>query len=269
MPSPRLRDRAVEHARDVPFPRLPSPEITLLAFVLGTILAISPVGAHLDRVFEVKLVTPGDGDLFVLLHQTVDRLSSQRVSGLTLLLVATWFAWRRRELAPLVIAGLAEIGFGLTGVVKILLGKSATALGSPDWWHGGLLAEGKFSMAYPSGHATQAILMWGTTLLLLVLYAPGWRTRHTHVAVTIWHAIVVATLVTSWAMHRHWVSDLVAGVVFGLLCLKLVVGLVERGVPQAAAEMVEETFTGRGRPPGRPSGPDASRPPGEPRPHQA
>lgn len=232
-----FRDRARFYASPLRFWPLPSLEILTVVFVAGTALAISPVGRDVDRFFFVRVVTKDDGMLFTFFQEVLDRLSSQRVVGVLMLVVALWFATRCRTFAPLIIAGLAELMFAGVGILKIFLAKSSTKVGEPDWWDGGILAQGKHSMAYPSGHATEAVLLWGTILLLFVLYSPQWTHRRTVVVAQFWHLIIVNTVVVSWLMGHHWVSDLAAGLVCGLIGLRLVVGLVERGVPQAAADI--------------------------------
>lgn len=235
-----MRDRflhsAASHRRSAGFLPLPGLEVLTIVLVTGTALAISPVGRDLDRFFHVRVITRADG-WYPFFDDVLDRLSSQRVVGVLLLLVALWCAARVRSISPLLIAGLAELMFAATGVLKVGLAKSSTKLGDPDWWNGGILTQGKQSMAFPSGHATESVLLWGTILLLLVLYVPRWRRRHTLLAAQVWQLVIVNTVVVSWLMGRHWVSDLAAGLVCGLIGLRLVVGLVERGYPQAAADL--------------------------------
>jgi len=212
------------------FPAMPSPEILFLLFVLGTALAISPVGREIDSFFHLRVITRADGPVYWFFDEVLDRLSSQRIAGTTLVLTGGWFAVRRRTLTPLLIVGVAEAMFAATGVVKIVLGKSATRFQTPDWWDGGLLEHGKFSMAYPSGHATESVLLWGTVLVLLSLYGPVATRRRLAVGALVWRLIIVNTVTVSWLMGRHWVSDLAAGLVVGALGLVLLVGLIERGV---------------------------------------
>ena len=229
--SPRTR-------RHVQFVTLPNLEILTILLVAGSALAISPVGREIDRFFFVKVITRADGTTFSVFSDILDRLSSQRVVGVLLLVVAVVLAARVRSLTPLIIAGLAELMFLSVGVLKIGFAKSATKLGDPQWWDGGLLAHGKYSMAYPSGHATESAVLWGAIALLLVMFMPGWTTSRTRIVVMVWQLIMVNTVVVSWLLGRHWVSDLAAGLVCGLIGLRIVVGLVERGYPQAADEMV-------------------------------
>lgn len=231
-----FRRRADAQRRPSGFLPLPGLELLTIVLVAGTALAISPVGRDIDRFFHIRVITRADG-WYRFFDDVLDRLSSQRVVGTLLVLVALWCAARTRSLAPVFIAGLAELMFAATGVLKVVLAKSSTTLGDPDWWNGGMLSHGKQSMAYPSGHATESVLLWGAILLLLVLHVPRWRRRHTLLAAQVWHLVIVNTIVVSWLMGRHWISDLAAGLVCGLIGLRLVVGLVERGYPQAAADL--------------------------------
>ena len=226
------------HRGRVAFVRLPNLELLTIALVAGSALAISPVGREIDRLFFVKFITRDDGLTFTIFSDVLDRLSSQRIVGVLLVVVAVSLAAHRRSFAPVVVAGLAELMFLSVGILKIGFAKSATKLGDPQWWDGGLLAHGKYSMAYPSGHATESVVLWGAIVLLLAVYAPRWRAHHTRVAVWVWQLIMVNTVVVSWLLGRHWVSDLAAGLVCGLIGLRLVVGLLERGYPQSADQLM-------------------------------
>ncbi len=226
------------HRGRIPFVRLPNLELLTIALVAGSALAISPVGREIDRLFFVKVITRADGATFTFFSDVLDRLSSQRVVGVLLVVVAVLLATHRRSLTPLIVAGLAELMFLSVGILKIGFAKSATKLGDPQWWDGGLLAYGKYSMAYPSGHATESVVLWGAIVLLLALYAPSWRPQHTRIAVGVWQLVMVNTIVVSWLLGRHWVSDLAAGLLCGLIGLRLVVGLLERGYPQAVDQAV-------------------------------
>jgi len=250
---------AASHRRTAGFLPLPNLEILTIVLISGTALAISPIGRDIDRFFHVRVITRADGS-YLFFHEVLDRLSSQRVVGVLMLMVALWCATRARSIAPLIIAGLAELMFAMTGVLKMGLAKSSTKLGDPDWWDGGILAQGKQSMAFPSGHATEAVLLWGTILLLLVLYVPRWRRRHTILAAQVWQLVIVNTVAVSWLMGRHWVSDLAAGLVCGLIGLRLVVGMIERGYPQAAADLCAPALARVHRVVSAPSTPASARP---------
>jgi len=232
----------VDRPVPVRFPAMPSPEILALLFVLGTALAISPVGREIDSFFHVRVITRADGPVYWFFDEVLDRLSSQRVAGATMALTGLWFAVRHRTSTPLLIVGVAETMFAATGVVKIVLGKSATRFSTPDWWDGGLLEHGKYSMAYPSGHATESVLLWGTILVLLSMYGPVRTRRRLAVGALIWRLIVVNTVVVSWLMGRHWISDLAAGLVFGALGLVLLIGLIERGLLHRLDQMLRDSL---------------------------
>lgn len=262
--------RSARHEGAIRFPALPSPEILTVLFVIGTAFAMSPVGRDLDHFLHLRIVTRDDGGLYLFFHDVLDRLSSQRVVGTLLLVVAVWTAIRRRTLLPLIVAGLAELWFVATGVAKIVLAKSGTKLGNPDWWDGGILSHGKYSMAYPSGHATESVLLWGAVLLILVLHPPVPLERLLRIGGRVWLLVMITTSSVSWLMGRHWVSDLASGLVFGLLGLTLLVGLVERGYPQALDELLRDrlvTDPARRRAPR--SVPGGSEPRAPRRPHRA
>ncbi len=219
---------------------LPRPQMLLTLFLAGTVLAISPIGQQVDLLFHLRPVRAADEPLYTLLAEGLDRIASQRVAGVGLGLVALWLAWRRRTLVPLLVAGLAECLFLLTGVFKIVLAKNATRVGEPLWWDMGFLEHGKYSMAFPSGHATESVLLLGAVVVLLRTHAPGWSTPTDRRAVATWVVLVAQTSLVSWLLGRHWISDLAAGIVFGAFCLALLVRTVESGYLHAADETVRQ-----------------------------
>ncbi|MEH3033894.1 MAG: hypothetical protein PGN07_07595 [Aeromicrobium erythreum] len=233
-----LREAAEPYRRRGTFVPLPSPEILLVVLVLGTAVAISPLGQLVDRFLDLRPVRRDAGLLYTFLAEVLDRVSGQLVAGGLLLAVALWLAHRQRSLAPLLVAGLAEGLFLATGVLKILLAKSSTRIGEPVWWDPGLLAHGEHSMAYPSGHATESVVLHGTTLFLLAWAGPLGRPGLERYGRVVWHLVIVNTVLVSWLLGRHWASDLAAGLVWGLLCLTLVVGVAERGYPQVADQLL-------------------------------
>ncbi len=217
---------------------VPRPQTLLTLFLAGTVLAISPIGQQLDLMFHLRPVRASDEPLYTVLAEVLDRVASQLVAGVALGVVALWLACRRRTLVPLLVAGLAECLFLLTGVFKVVLAKNATRVGEPLWWDMGFLEHGEYSMAFPSGHATESVLLVGALVVLLRTQLPGWTPRADRHALATWAALVAQTSLVSWLLGRHWVSDLAAGIVFGAFCLALLVRVVESGYLHAADEAV-------------------------------
>lgn len=215
---------------------LPRLQPSLVAFLAITIVAISPVGQFLDTTLHQRWITKRDNPaLREFLLDGPDRLASQAFAGTLLLLVALWFAWRWRTIAPMLIAGLAECGFLATGLIKLALAKDATTFGLPLWWDGGFGEHGAHGMAYPSGHAAESVLLYGAIIVILYRYGPPLASRHLRLMRLAWKLIIVNTVAVSWLLGTHWVSDLAGGVAFGVLALRIVVVLVERGHVDALA----------------------------------
>ncbi|MGH3381927.1 MAG: phosphatase PAP2 family protein [Actinoallomurus sp.] len=78
--------------------------------------------------------------------------------------------------------------------------------------------------AYPSGHATQAITIWG---LLAVLAAADSRWRARRVPIFVAAGIVVALVgVSRVYLGVHWLTDVIAGYALGATWLALLLALM-------------------------------------------
>ena len=122
-----------------------------------------------------------------------------------------WISWRRRTWWPLlgfVLVLLFETG--LAGALKVAMGREFPW---QSWPHLGALETGE--LAYPSGHATNAVALWG--------YIAWWFTRPGSVARRVaWTAVGVACIITgvsSWLIRTHWPTDLFAGTALGVIAL--------------------------------------------------
>lgn len=85
-----------------------------------------------------------------------------------------------------------------------------------------------FTSAYPSGHVAASVVLWGFVAVLVwrAGAAPGWRT------VALGWAVLAPALVAWARLYRgmHWPTDLLAGLVVGLLALASVVRLGRPGL---------------------------------------
>jgi membrane-associated phospholipid phosphatase len=113
-------------------------------------------------------------------------------------------AWKRRRRE---IAGEAAIRVGLA-VAAVLLLKPLLGVPGPH-------SAGKYGGAFPSGHTTSTVVC--VALLLAWVGRPRWVTGRVAVAT----GVVAVVGVSVVYIHYHYVSDVVGGVVLGLLIAAL------------------------------------------------
>jgi membrane protein DedA with SNARE-associated domain/membrane-associated phospholipid phosphatase len=111
--------------------------------------------------------------------------------------------------------------------------------------------------SYPSGHATQALAVWG---MLAILAAAG---RPARIRVTVWACAAVVVLLVGASriyLGAHWPTDVLAGYTLGAGWLAVLLALHRHGQQPAATP-----DTGRATPP---TGPTSQRgqPPAPPQP---
>lgn len=194
------------------------------ALILVTVLAAGPL-QPLDvalQGFHAKKYTP---NWAVFLDQVPNAVAGQAVCLPVLLVIALVLARRHRTWHPLAIVVATEIGFYVgIGGMKVLLGRTAPAAGAGGFWQGGVFEHGWYGIAYPSGHAAEAVLMYGAAAYLLRVYAdPDVRMRRRLrwlVALITINAIVVA-----FYLGYHWPTDLLGGIIAGGLVLRVIVNL--------------------------------------------
>lgn len=209
--------------------RVTSLPVLVVALVVVTLLASGPLHAF-DRALNApwsQWVLEGWRPFF--LH-VLDRTASRAVGVPILALVALALSRRLRSLRPLVVAAGSVVAvIGLVATMKMVLARPGPATGNPSFFDGGLFTGGKVGIIYPSGHAADAVLLYGVAVYLLAHY--GTATRRT-VRLLSWGvaAITVVTIATSLYLGWHWATDLLGGVVAGGLALRATT-LADRAVP--------------------------------------
>jgi undecaprenyl-diphosphatase len=156
-------------------------------------------------------------------------------------IVVGGYVWRRRRSwRPLVMMAAAFLGAaGLYDIVKPAVGRArppaALQVGGPD-----------IGRAFPSGHATQTISVYGMLAVVLILaYAPRRR----------WPLVIGAALVTLVVgasrlyLGVHWLTDVLGGYALGLAWLSLVMVIFLRFGRQIARWL--GSIRGRGSRSGR------------------
>ncbi|HSE07973.1 MAG TPA: phosphatase PAP2 family protein [Nocardioidaceae bacterium] len=188
-----------------------------LVLVAFTLLAMGPFVRY-DAYFNLD---PPPQEWVSFLH-VLDRVG-QRAVALPILGGALFWIYRQtRSWRPVVVAGLAVFMLNLVVLIlKLTLGRSQPITGDPSFFTGG--------MAYPSGHSSNIVLVYGLVAYLVSRYtSPSRRTR-----VLMWGTVAllaVTMVVTSLTLNWHWFADLVAGLLVGGIVLELT-ATVDRMLP--------------------------------------
>lgn len=199
--------------------------------VIFTLLAMGPLQG-LDQALNKPWsdwILP-QGRSFV--DDVLDPIASQAVALPLLAVTATVLAWRRRAWRPLLVAAAAELGVvGLVGTMKVFFARTSPVLEDPSFFAGGLFSHGGYGIIFPSGHAAQAVVLYGVLVYLLGRYGSAPRRTLTLLSWMV-AAITAMTMLTSIYLGWHWTTDLIAGVLAGGLVLRTTV-LVDRALPEA------------------------------------
>jgi membrane-associated phospholipid phosphatase len=141
----------------------------------------------------------------------VARLGAREVLVPLALAAGAVLSWRRRSLVPLaLLVGSYLLVAGVASGVK-------TGLARPQ----PLPLPGVPGRAFPSGHAAQAVVVFGA----LALLAGDGRRR---LAMTLAAGVVGAVCVALLWRQAHWLTDMAGGVVLGMACLATVDAALRR-----------------------------------------
>ena len=189
-----------------------------LVFVAFTLLAMGPL-IRFDAYFN--LAPPPKG--WVPFLHVLDRIG-QRAVCVPILAVVTYQICRRvGSWRPALVAAGSVFVLNLTVLVlKVTLGRGEPAAADPSFFTGG--------MAYPSGHSSNIVLVYGLIAYLVGAYANPRRWT----LVVLWSGVALLSLtmlVTSLTLNWHWFADLVAGLLVGGVVLELT-ATADRAVPR-------------------------------------
>jgi undecaprenyl-diphosphatase len=167
--------------------------------------------------------------------KSVTWLGSNAVLIPLVLVVGGYFVLRHRDWKPLGKLGASLLGAVLLyDIVKPLVGRARP----PTRFDVGYTFSG---FAFPSGHATESLAVWG--MLALLTAATMRRRRYApFVAATLLVAIVGFSRIY---LGGHWLSDVLGGYALGGLWLSLLVAvMLARATPRGGdvpiAEVVDE-----------------------------
>lgn len=222
--------------------RLTSAPVLAAVLVLVTIVAAGPF-QDIDLFLAKRWLYRLDPSLLPFAQNVLDPIAGQAVCLPILLAVAAVIARRMRSWRPLLIAGLAELGF-LAGVgsIKVLLARGVTYERDPRFFEAGLFEMGAKGISFPSGHASEAVLIYGAAVYLIAHYT-GASDRLVRILKWAVVAISLNSVAVSFLIGWHWVSDLVGGLLAGGLFLRLIVDWDLRALRRAAESASEPTST--------------------------
>lgn len=143
----------------------------------------------------------------------------QRGPALVLaLLVVARIARRLRTWRPLVVLAGSQLLLNVVvGALKYGLGRAKAETGSAELFAGGTM--------FPSGHSSNAVVVWGVLAYLLVVYG-GVRPRKRVVALAAVPSVIVT--VSTLFIGSHWVTDVVGGVLVGVALLAVTITVDRR-----------------------------------------
>lgn len=147
----------------------------------------------------------------------LDDLGLRSVSGIALLIVAVYISKRFKTWRPINLGLLAFISLNVVvGAFKYGLGRTKPRIGI-DLLHAG-------GMSYPSGHASNAIFIWGVVAYLIYRYAhvDRYRGRLASAGVA---TLSLTVCVVSLLRNTHWFSDLFGGLLLGGSLLVLIIAI--------------------------------------------
>jgi membrane-associated phospholipid phosphatase len=147
----------------------------------------------------------------------LDDLGLRGVSGIALLIVAFYISRRFKTWRPINLGLLSFISLNVVvGAFKYGLGRTKPRDGF-DILHAG-------GMSYPSGHASNAIFIWGVVAYLIYRYAhvDRYNGRLASAAVGL---LALTVCVVSLLRNTHWFLDLFGGLLLGGALLVLIIAI--------------------------------------------
>lgn len=170
----------------------------------------------IDRHFD-NLNHPHFKGLSYFIIRRLDDLGLRSVSGIALLIVGLYISRRFKTWRPINLGLLSFLALNIVvGSFKYTLGRTKPREGF-DILHAG-------GMSYPSGHASNAIFIWGVIAYLIYRYAhvDRYRGRLASAGVALM-SITVCTV--SLLRNTHWFSDLFGGLLLGGALLVLIIAI--------------------------------------------
>ncbi|MTA02560.1 MAG: phosphatase PAP2 family protein [Actinobacteria bacterium] len=176
---------------------------------------------EVDRFFN-DLNRPQFSGLSNFAIRRLDDLGLRSVSGIALLIVAIYISRKFKTWRPINLGILSFLSLNIVVFVfKYGLGRTKPRDGLDLFGVGG--------MSYPSGHASNAIFIWGVIAYLIYRYAhvDRYRGRLASAGVGL---LAITVCVVSLVRNTHWFSDLFGGLLLGAALLVLIIA-IDRSFP--------------------------------------
>ncbi|GAA1529307.1 hypothetical protein GCM10009691_01610 [Brevibacterium picturae] len=215
--------------------------VLTLGFIVLTVLAAGPVRV-LDYQLNRRWLYLFNPDLVWFAQNILDSIAGQAVCLPVLAAVAITLAYRRQSWRPIGFALAAEAAFYIgVGGLKVLLARPATTLHDPRFFQGGLLDFGDRGISYPSGHSAEAVLIYGAAVYLIAHYS-GASQRVVHGLSWVVAAIAMNSVVVSFLLGWHWITDLLGGLIAGGLFLRILTTLDKRLLDRERKKLLAATL---------------------------
>ncbi|APX32622.1 phosphatidic acid phosphatase [Brachybacterium sp. P6-10-X1] len=229
-------DRGLSQARSGSWiGRLTSPWTLAISLLVVILLAGGPL-QQLDLFLAKMWLYRINPDLIWFAQNVLDRIASNAVCLPILAVVAIVLARRRRSWRPIILTLMTEAAFLLgVGGMKVFLARGVTYDRDPRFFQAGFFEKGSEGISFPSGHAAEAVLIYGAAVYLIARYSSA---SPKLVRLLSWGvgAITVNSVVVSFMLGWHWASDLIGGVLAGGLFLRLLIDWDERARARLGAE---------------------------------
>lgn len=168
------------------------------------------VGFDMSALRLARRISPSRDGLLVL-----DKLALRGLI-LAVCLPFTIFLARREKTWTPVVGFLLVLIFetGMTGSLKVAIGRTFP--------YERQVMLGTDSLAFPSGHATNAAALWGFVFWYVTDARREWR----RAALAGYVSILGIAGITSWLLRTHWPTDLLAGYAIGGIAVSTVAAML-------------------------------------------
>jgi membrane-associated phospholipid phosphatase len=203
----------------------------LLAFLVLTVLIPGPL-----RPIDLALNHERGQDFLQIRPylEVLDRIGQRGLCVPLLAAVAARAAYLARSWRPLVVTGISVLAVNaFVALFKFGLERGSPIQNEPDFLTGGVM--------YPSGHATNVVLVYGLAVYIWCRYTDASRRTQGWLVVVV-SSLTVIMVATSLSLRWHWFTDLVAGVLIGAAALRATV-VLDRAVPFTPLTESQEPVT--------------------------